>query len=277
MLMDKNFIGKLKVFGLNSYEAKIWVALLSRGVASAGELSDVSNVPRSRSYDVLESLEKKGFIVTKIGKPIKYIAVSPDEVVERVKKRVKKDAETQSENIEELKGSDIFEELSTLHNNGIDLVEPSELTASFKGRDKVYDQMQLMLKEAEKTFDLVTTDEGLERKVEFLTRAFKKAYDRGVRTRIAVPGENVNQDVIDLLSQYADMRKMPHINARFAIADGQEISFLMFHDQDVHPTCDVGVWVNTPFFSQAVESLFDIAWEDLKPLKPKAQAKTVKE
>jgi sugar-specific transcriptional regulator TrmB len=62
MIMQKDFIEKLKVFGLNSYEAKIWVALLSRGVSSAGELSDISNVPRSRSYDVLESLEKKGFI-----------------------------------------------------------------------------------------------------------------------------------------------------------------------------------------------------------------------
>ena len=59
MIMQKDFIEKLKIFGLNSYEAKIWVALLSRGVSSAGELSDISNVPRSRSYDVLESLEKK--------------------------------------------------------------------------------------------------------------------------------------------------------------------------------------------------------------------------
>jgi len=40
-------------------------------------------VPRSRCYDVLESLEKKGFIISKIGKPLKYIAVPPEEVVER--------------------------------------------------------------------------------------------------------------------------------------------------------------------------------------------------
>ena len=82
MIISEEFLKKIKEFGLNSYEAKIWAALLSRGVSTAGELSDIANVPRSRSYDILESLEKKGFIVMKIGKPIKYIAVSPEEVVE---------------------------------------------------------------------------------------------------------------------------------------------------------------------------------------------------
>src|SRR6056297_4149605 len=102
MIMQKDFIDKLKIFGLNSYEAKIWVALLSRGVSSAGELSDISNVPRSRSYDILESLEKKGFIVMKIGKPIKYIAVPPTEVLERVKAKLKTKSEEQMKNIDNI-------------------------------------------------------------------------------------------------------------------------------------------------------------------------------
>ena len=62
MIVDQDFLNKIKDFGLNSYEAKLWVALLSRGVSTAGELSDIASVPRSRTYDVLESLEKKGFI-----------------------------------------------------------------------------------------------------------------------------------------------------------------------------------------------------------------------
>ena len=92
MIVQKDFLNRLKDFGLNSYESKLWIALLSRGVSTAGELSDISNVPRSRAYDVLESLEKKGFIIVKVGKPIKYLAVTPTEVVERVKKKVVEDA-----------------------------------------------------------------------------------------------------------------------------------------------------------------------------------------
>ena len=93
MIVQKDFLNKLKDFGLNSYESKLWIALLSRGVSTAGELSDISNVPRSRAYDVLESLEKKGFIIVKVGKPIKYLAVPPGEVVERVQKKILVDAE----------------------------------------------------------------------------------------------------------------------------------------------------------------------------------------
>ena len=63
MLMKNETINRIKNLGLNSYETKIWLALLTKNVASAGELSDIANVPRSRAYDVLESLEKKGFVL----------------------------------------------------------------------------------------------------------------------------------------------------------------------------------------------------------------------
>ena len=65
MIVGEQFLSKLKHFGLNSYQAKLWTALLSRGVATAGELSDISNVPRSRAYDVLQSLAEKGFVVVR--------------------------------------------------------------------------------------------------------------------------------------------------------------------------------------------------------------------
>ena len=264
MIMQKDFIEKLKVFGLNSYEAKIWVALLSRGVSSAGELSDISDVPRSRSYDVLESLEKKGFIVMKIGKPIKYIAVPPQEVLERVKTKVKQEAQVQSKNLDTLRDSDVLDELSLLHNKGVELVEPTDLTASFRGRNKVYDQILLMLKEAESEFILITTEEGLQRKAEYFARAFKKASERGVKIRVAAPITDATNDALNLIKPYVELRNLKDVRARFALADGRELAFLLFDDDQIHPTYDVGVWVSTPFFATALQSLFDVAWKTLE-------------
>ena len=126
MIVQKDFLNKLRDFGLNTYESKLWTALLSRGISTAGELSDISNVPRSRTYDVLESLEKKGFIIMKIGKPIKYIAVPPDEVLERVKKKIKEDSEKQAEVINDLREGEVITELNLLHHQGIELVEPTD-------------------------------------------------------------------------------------------------------------------------------------------------------
>lgn len=61
MLVKQELINKIKdYFDLNMYETKVWLALISKGVASAGQIAEMSGVPRSRTYDVLESLEKKG-------------------------------------------------------------------------------------------------------------------------------------------------------------------------------------------------------------------------
>ena len=54
MIVKEEMLSKLRRhFDLNLYEVKLWAALLSRGVSTAGELSDIADVPRSRSYDVL--------------------------------------------------------------------------------------------------------------------------------------------------------------------------------------------------------------------------------
>ena len=104
MIMKEDVLSDLRrYFDLNLYEVRLWSALLSRGVSTAGELSDIANVPRSRSYDVLESLEKKGFVVMKTGKPIKYIAIPPSEVVDRVKKNMHADAMDKINRLESIK------------------------------------------------------------------------------------------------------------------------------------------------------------------------------
>ena len=188
MIVKEEFLTKLRrYFGLNLYEVKIWTALLSRGVSTAGELSDIANVPRSRSYDILESLEKKGFVVMKLGKPIKYIAVAPKEVVERVKKNMKQDADERVKRLEGLKKTDVIKELNSLHTQGVELIEPSDLSGSLKGRHNLYNHLELTIRNAEKTVTIMTTTQGLIRKVEGLKPVFEQIKKRGVKVRIAAP------------------------------------------------------------------------------------------
>ena len=63
MVATTHVLDTLKSIGLNLYERKIFVALLAKGVATAAEVSEIANVPRSRSYDVLQSLAEKGFVL----------------------------------------------------------------------------------------------------------------------------------------------------------------------------------------------------------------------
>ncbi len=265
MIVKEEFLSKLRrFFNLNLYEVKIWAALLSRGVSTAGELSDIADVPRSRSYDVLETLEKKGFVVMKLGKPIKYLAVPPNEVLERVKKNVKEDAKSQIDRLEDLKSTDVINELNNLHSQGIELVEPSDLSGSLKGRHNLYNHLELMIRNAESTVTLMTTTQGFIRKMEGLKPAFEKIKKRGVKIRIAAPITKDCDAAVKDMGTVAEIRNTES-KARFCVIDGKELVFMVLNDSDVHPTYDVGIWVNTPFFASAVENLFEQAWKSMKP------------
>ena len=43
--------------------------------------------------------------------------------------------------------------------------------------------------------------------------------------------------------------------------------FMLLDDEKFHPNYDIGVWINTEFFAQALESLFELAWKEMKAVK----------
>ncbi|MCH7850590.1 MAG: TrmB family transcriptional regulator [Nanoarchaeota archaeon] len=268
MIVKEEFLSRLrKIFDLNLYEVKVWTALLSRGTSTAGELSSISDVPRSRTYDILESLEKKGFIIMKLGKPIKFVALKPEEVIERVKKNLVTNAREKSKRLEKLKGDEVLRELSTLFSDGIKYVEPSDLSGALKGRQNIYNHLDMLVREAQNSITLVTTADGLNRKLEVLLPSFEKAKKRGVEIKIAAPINHSNIKIAKELSKIGQVRDLTGLIARFMIIDGEQIMFMLLNDNDVHPTYDIGIWINTEFFAQALDQLFKIAWDGFKPIK----------
>ncbi len=268
MIVKEEFLSRLrKIFDLNLYEVKVWTALLSRGTSTAGELSNISDVPRSRTYDILESLEKKGFIIMKLGKPIKFVALKPEEVVERVKKNLVKEAQDKTKRLETLKSDEVLEELNSIFTQGIKFVEPTDLSGSLKGRQNLYNHLDMMVRNAEKSVTIITTKEGLNRKFEALMPSFEKLKKRGVKVRIAAPVDNNNIKVARELKKVAEVKNLDKIKARFIVIDSNQVMFMLLDDEKFHPNYDTGVWINTEFFASALEQLFELAWKDMKSVK----------
>ncbi len=268
MIVKDEFLSRLrKIFDLNLYEVKVWTALLSRGTSTAGELSTISDVPRSRTYDILESLEKKGFIIMKVGKPIKFVALKPEEVIDRVKKNLMVDAKEKTKRLETLKGDEVLEELTGLFTKGIKFVEPSDLSGSLKGRQNLYNHLDMMVRDAEKTITIVTTAEGLNRKLEALMPSLEKIKKRGVKIRIAAPIDKNNLEVARELKKVADVKNLEKIKARFTIIDSTQLMFMLLDDEKFHPNYDIGIWINTEFFAHALEQMFELAWNDMKAIR----------
>lgn len=265
MIVKEEFLSRLrKIFDLNLYEVKVWTALLSRRQSTAGELSSISDVPRSRTYDILESLEKKGFIVMKLGKPIKFVALKPEEVVERVKKNLVVEAKEKSVRLEKLKGDEVLDELNSLFSDGVKFVEPTDMSGALRGRQNLYNHLDMLVREAEESITLVSTADGLNRKLEVLMPSLERAKKRGVKIRIAAPITQGNIKIAKELAKVAEVRDAGSLKARFCVVDSEQILFMLLNDETVHPNYDLGVWINTEFFAQALDQLFEIAWNNFK-------------
>ena len=52
--------------------------------------------------------------------------------------------------------------------------------------------------------------------------------------------------------------------ARFIIVDGKELLFMLSDDTEVHEAYDMGIWVKTPYFAQALNQMFELNWKNLK-------------
>ena len=261
MLVDKEFLNNLRqAFNLNLYEVKLWTALLSRGISTAGELSDMADVPRSRTYDVLESLERKGFVVIKTEKPIKYIAISPHEVLDRVKRKLKLEADNRTTRLDALSSSEVLTELKQLYEQGIEPMNATDFSGALKGRHNIYDHLSMIIKEAEKSVNIMTTADGFVRKIRSLKTVLERANARGVAIKIATPVDESTKAFAEQIGSLAEIRSIKEVTARFCVVDKKQLIFMLLDDKETHPTYDLAMWVNTPYFASALSGMFDRMW-----------------
>jgi sugar-specific transcriptional regulator TrmB len=73
----------LQHIGLNKYEAEAYYALLTHGPLTGYEVGKYSQVPGSRSYEILERLLEKGLALVQPGDPPRYRAQDPHVIVDR--------------------------------------------------------------------------------------------------------------------------------------------------------------------------------------------------
>ena len=201
----------------------------------------------------------------KLGKPIKYLVVDPREVLERVKKNLRKDAEEGVTKLEELKTTNIMDDLNLLHNQGVEYIESSDLSGALRGRKNIYTHLEMMVKNAQSSIVLVTTSKGLLRKMEALRPEFERLVKKGVSIKIAAPIDKDNVVLLRKIPNGVELRHLKDMDARFCVIDAKEILFMILNDDEVHPAYDMGIWINTPYFAKTLQAMFDKTWTKLEP------------
>tara|TARA_Y100000034_G_scaffold136506_1_gene213439 strand:- start:4849 stop:5625 length:777 start_codon:yes stop_codon:yes gene_type:complete len=253
MIINQELVKKVKEhFNLNIYETKVWLALLSKGVVSAGETAEMSGVPRSRTYDVLESLAKRGFAIIKVGKPVKYIAVEPKTVLERMKTNTLNQAQEKVKNLTNLREAPEYAEIVQLYKTGITPVRIEDLSGHIKGRSNILSKVKELISNAKKELTIHTSIEDLEDKSRVLLPILKKLEKSNIKLKITVTGESHR---IKKFSNRNDLKlKESKSPGKFYLSDKKEVLF-MIHPEKADE--EIGVWINSPFFVSSFNGIFE--------------------
>lgn len=129
-------IGTLQELGLKEYEASCYVGLTRMESATAKDLSEVTEVPRTRVYDAVRVLEARGLVEIQHSNPQRFRAVPQTEAIETLRDQFEARIETLSESI------------GSLDSVGRERKSISQEVWALSGRDAIANRTQQLMSEA---------------------------------------------------------------------------------------------------------------------------------
>lgn len=252
MSVNQNTINALKTMGLTDYETRAYVALTSLISGTATEVSESSGVPRSRTYEILKSLQKKGFIEVIQGKPLKFNTVPPQDVFEKSRERI----------IEEMEQAEA--ELNTIYENQIPKV-PAPVWFIY-GTDKIIKKEIEIIGRAKDNLYVIG---GLmfKNELEQLDNSINKAIRRGVNIRImAAPHCITDNEKINISQKIGEFdcgtKIFPVPYIKIIIRDKKEmlLVFCKFSENSAISKTAIGIWNQYPEIVETIAGFYNLVW-----------------
>lgn len=169
---------QLEALGLSGYAARALVALFGLGDATAREVSESAEIPRTRVYDAMEELEERGFVNVKHVSPRRFWAVS---------------AETTTRRFEEL-----YDHRLARLGEALDAIDAHQLPTqqsgvwTVTGREAVTDRLNEFIDSATEEIVFMTVGELL---TESIIDRLAAANDRGVSIKLAEMAGKTESDL----------------------------------------------------------------------------------
>ena len=163
--MDK-IIEKLKNLGFNSYEAKVYLALLKKYPATGYEIAQMANIPQSRAYDAIKSLIADKYVISNSEKPQTYYPVSPKELTQRYKRKMNSTIEFLEKKLPKVKDN------------------YNEPIYSIEGYDDILEKVKEIINHAKNSIYLEVWEEDFKH----IQKEIEQAYDRGSDIKIVAFG-----------------------------------------------------------------------------------------
>jgi len=175
----------LQEFGLKEYEAKAFVALTRLPEGTAKQVSEISEVPRTRVYDAVRTLESEGLVEIQHSSPQQFRAVSVTEATNTLRRAYEERTESLGEALDSLSRAD---------DTGSDTTHE---VWSLSGAAGITSRTRELVDDAERELVLVLGDPALF--TEALVEGLQAASGRGVTVIVGTTADEVRARVQEQL------------------------------------------------------------------------------
>jgi len=238
----------LQEFGLTDYEIRSYISLLEIGPATASELSEASGVPYSKIYEVLGSLEKKGWIEMEHGRPSRYYPKPPSVAMEITK--------SQLENALKTNETLLLDELQPLYEKKGVRERPDIwiVRGDFNVLAKVRETIEHVQKEI--LAALPALPDSL---AEPLIPLIKTIVERGVKVQLMTMEMPMTETMVKL-TKLCEVRVREQMFGGGIIADGREVILLLGQESD--EAISLGIWSDHIGLAKFAKNYFEYLWHD---------------
>jgi sugar-specific transcriptional regulator TrmB len=252
MNVSRETLDALKRMGLTDYETRTYLSLNSIITGTASEISQVSQVPRPKVYNVLKSLAKKEFIEIGNGKPLKFTVIPPHEIFERNRKELRKSMDRAEA------------ELNVVYENQIPNV-PAPIWI-INGPDKIINkEMEIIARAEESIFimgGLMFPGEPSQ-----LKKQLEKSHKKGIRTRIMTAPvchvDGVEVPTMEIMNgSPAEQKFFPVPYIKLVVRDKQEmlIAFCKLSEKNAISETAIGIWNQYEEFVETINGIYEFIW-----------------
>ncbi len=245
--VNRNTLDALKSLGLSDYEIKAYIANISIISGTATEISLSSNVPRSKIYEVLKSLAKKGFVEIERGKPLKFNVIPPHEVFEKSRKQMKEQLD------------DAENELNLLYENQIPNV-PAPLWL-IHGPEKIVKKEIEIISRAKRSL-FIMGGFMFDNEIHELKESLNKAIKRGVHVKVIL-APFYSSDILEELNELnCEIKTINVPLIKMAVRDEKEMlmGVCKIKNNKIMSQTAIGIWNQYNELSETISELYNFIW-----------------
>jgi sugar-specific transcriptional regulator TrmB len=248
--------------GLSEYEATTYVGLVGQGVSTAKETAAAADIPQSRVYDILDSLENKGFVKVQPGRPKKYGPVDPERALEQYRAYKRRQQEQRLETLRDL-GEQFIHSVSN-DGRGQHGDQSPDISWSYPNRHFILEQCEELTEQSDEEILMVTTPESFERILTHHGPLLDHKRQSGMDIKALVANDrHIDSTVRSRAADIMSIRRIDDINGRLYLYDYEDV-LLAYHAQDEDGY--VGVSTVSNHLYSTLARLFEVLWADASPM-----------